>query len=171
LVFTLFVSTRFCAQTDTVRIVRWGPYQNKFNEHGSVKADKTRQKEWIEAVLESRHQTEMMAEEIFPSVSDAKGYEKVNYRVAGPSKIIMGNKDTLFITIHSSHYDPEIGDISLAWCRRGGIYVNFGHICGNLINFMNNNTKLPKSARIFLRDFRSDTDDERWNTLKKAGYQ
>ena len=92
-------------------------------------------------------------------------FTMISYRIKGPSGIRCANGDLIYLLPHSSHENPEIGDVCLGFTKNRKIFVNFGHICGGMVHYVSQKGEIPQNASAFFRDFKADTDDMPWQIL------
>lgn len=105
-------------------------------------------------------------------VSEIKRYDfgdsrKVSFRIVEYGLIKLENGDWVYIRTHSSHEDETVGDISLAISSDKKLYINYGHVCGGIINFQAYDIQTMISSEEFFRLCKSDTDDQSWEPYKK----
>jgi len=105
-------------------------------------------------------------------VSEIKRYDfgdskKVAFRIVEYGLIKLENGDWVYILTHSSHEDETVGDISMAISSDKKLYVNYGHVCGGIINFQAYDIQSLSSSEEFFRLCKSDTDGISWEPYKK----
>ena len=135
------------------------------NPHISLDFDLKKRNEWILKIADlwSKGQIGSEIEEIEPSIYDLPDLQKISYRIIGSWGLIKcRDKKTIVIGVHSSHEDPLIGDVSVAFLEDSSIFVNTGHVCGNIIHFMHLSSLIPADTEEFLNNFYSDTDQISW---------
>lgn len=59
----------------------------------------------------------------------------------------------------SSHENPDIGDVTLAITNKGKVYINRGHICGNVVTFHSQNKLSRLTALKFLTNYTEYVDE------------
>jgi hypothetical protein len=84
-------------------------------------------------------------------------------------------KDSLILTVpsrekillypHSSHQSKEIGDLTVAICEDGRVFLHFGHICGGFISFISKPGIKVYSANDFFLQTIDNIDDKPWIPL------
>lgn len=90
-------------------------------------------------------------EVIEPSIYDLPDLKKVSYRINGGFGIIRcRNEKEIVIGVHSSHEDPMIGDILVAFLENSIIFINTGHVCGNIIHIICLSSSIPEDTEEFL---------------------
>ncbi len=151
------------------RFMRYGKVDQKenkdINPHISLDFDLNKRNEWIIKMADilSKRQTESEIQVIEPSIYDLPDLQKISYRINGGWGLIKcRNEKTITIGVHSSHEDPLIGDVSVAFLEDSSIFVNTGHVCGNIIHFMHISSSIPADTEEFLKNFYSDTDQISW---------
>ncbi len=159
----------FCQVQTTIVKIRRDDINNqwlkRFNGHDSILIDKLRQYEWIKKQADTLKyvvQTKQKINISEPNIINLDDLKSISYRTMGLTAIRCKNKETVFISSHSSHMDHSIGDITVAIDYRKNIYINKGHICGGIINFKRLKPRIAESAIKFFKEFYSDTDDEKW---------
>jgi hypothetical protein len=156
------------AQPDTVYSVRpfgYGVIQKYYSGHDAALVNKKKRKKWINESI--RTMKELSSAENIPvsepHIVDIPDYQKITYRIQDCRTIVLKNGERILICIHSGHEDPEVGDVSVAMdIRKKRFYINYGHICGNLINFEKISVEIPVDSKSFFRFFLSDTDERKW---------
>jgi hypothetical protein len=83
-------------------------------------------------------------------------------------KIEFADGGYLLIMTHSNHENPSIGDVSIAMDEHNNYFINEGHICGDIINFVTKSKIKDVTSSKFITNFFSDTDDRKW---KEANFQ
>ncbi len=171
-----------CGAVSQGRPVVFGPFKGMRsldNGHTSVMRDTIKAKAWIEAMVR-----EMRGQEVFcsdcriaePAINDAAGFERISYRLRDHVQLAFSNGSKVEVRCHSSHQDPEVGDVTLAMDTEGLVFVNFSHICGGIVQFYDSNFSgepggkpvLPKDAGTFFSKYLCDTDDAGWELWKPA---
>lgn len=139
-----------------------------FSPHVLVEIDSVLRGQWIKTTADSLIQSNsnLVLELVEPSVYDLPDLKKISYRISGAGKINFSNEN-IIILLHSSHSNSKIGDIALAITSDKTVYVNFGHVCGNIIHFMHETTELPQNTLDFFTLFVSDTDQSPWQKWNK----
>jgi hypothetical protein len=94
---------------------------------------------------------------------DIEDFYQFSYRIISEEGFIeFENGDWIYLRIHSSHEEEEIGDISLAIDNWGKMYFNQGHVCGGIIHYVTHKKLKVQSVDDFIQNFKSDTDDRPW---------
>lgn len=103
-------------------------------------------------------------------ISEEHDYYKqyIKLDVENISKLIFEDGSYLIFNSQSVYNDREIGDITLAINENNLVYMNDGHVCGGLINFIDLNKNKIKSSHDFIRYFKSETENKGWVILRKA---
>ncbi len=158
-------------QNDTLPKTRpfgFGLSQKYFSSHNKSLVKSSKQKKWIKSAIKSMKSLpyESNIEVCQPHIVDIPDYQKISYRIQDCRKVSFLNGDTVLICLHSVHQDPKVGDVSIAMDSKNNVYVNFGHICGGLINFERMSLVPPQNMADFTENFVSDTDDEKWKKWK-----
>ncbi len=139
-----------------------------FNPHSSVKVIENKRIIWVNNMIDSINIISD-SEEIeisIPTITDIQDSKMISYRIYQKGKIVFPDGKFIVLVLHSAHGDPEIGDVALAVQKDGFVYINFGHVCGEMVHFVNYSTEIPVSAIDFFKSFISDTDDEKWKKWK-----
>ena len=151
------------------RFMRYGKTGQKetknINPHISLDFDLNKRNEWIIKLADSLsvRNLESDIEVIEPSIYDLPDMQKISYRINGGWGLIkFRDKKTIVIAVHSSHENPLIGDVSVAVLEDNTIFINTGHVCGNIIHFMHLSSSIPADSDEFLKNFYSDTDQISW---------
>jgi hypothetical protein len=163
--------TYIFGQNDTLSKIRpfgFGLSQKYFSSHNKSLVKSSKQKKWIKSAIKSMKSLpfESNIEVCQPHTVDIPDYQKISYRIQDCRKVSFLNGDTVLICLHSVHQDPKVGDVSIAMDSKNNVYVNFGHICGGLINFERMSLVPPQNMADFTENFVSDTDDEKWKKWK-----
>jgi hypothetical protein len=98
-------------------------------------------------------------------------YYQHSYRLIEEGYVEFSDGSCLCMITNSSHRDPYVGDLTLAMDREGRMYINQGHICGEIIHFIIEEKLEIKSSEEFLRYFVSDTDDSGWLRYEMEVYK
>jgi hypothetical protein len=159
------------AQTDSISKPRpfgFGLSQKYFSSHNKSLVKSSKQKKWIKSAIKSMKSLhyDSNIEVCQPHIVDIPDYQKISYRIQDCRKVSFLNGDTVLICLHSVHQDPKVGDVSIAMDSKNNVYVNFGHICGGMINFERMSLVPPQNMADFTENFVSDTDDEKWKKWK-----
>ncbi len=139
-----------------------------FPPHTAVEVDSMLREQWIKTEVDSLLRTNwnLDLEVVEPSVYDLPDLKKISYRISGSGRINFVHEN-IVILLHSSHSNTKIGDIALAITSSKSVYVNFGHVCGNMIHFMHETADLPQNTLDFFTLFVSDTDQSPWKKWNK----
>ncbi|HMR90252.1 MAG TPA: hypothetical protein PKD51_18950 [Saprospiraceae bacterium] len=97
-----------------------------------------------------------------PNIIDIPDLQKVSYKIKTCQNLQMINKEIITICVHSAHNDPDVGDVCMGKTSKNIFFVNFGHVCGGLINFESFSLSLPLDSIEFFNNFVSDTDGQGW---------
>jgi len=153
-------------QSKFMRYAKADQAKNKnVNPHTSLDLDLHKRNEWIKkmAVSLSKRNSGSNFEIIEPSFYNLPDLKKVSYRIINGLGIIKcRNEDEIAIVFHSSHQEPMIGDISVALLDNNVIFINTGHVCGNIIHFISPSLSIPENAEEIFKNFYSDTDQVKW---------
>ena len=90
----------------------------------------------------------------------------LGYRLQGAGKIRFEDGSWIRMMSNSAHHNGEVGDIVLAIDQNGDYYINEGHICGGIINFVCGKKIDLSNSNQFFKNFKCDTDKKEWYTLK-----
>lgn len=168
-VVSCVVLCKYSGLNGQARFMRFGKAdqtENKdVNPHISLDFDLNKRNVWIKKMADSLsvRNSESDIEVIEPSIYDLPDLKKVSYRINGGFGIIRcRNEKEIIIGVHSSHEDPMIGDISVAFLENNIIFINTGHVCGNIIHFICLSSSIPEDTEEFLKNFYSDTDQISW---------
>lgn len=135
--------------------------------HDSSHADKQKQEAWIQNVLKNRPDFEEGLSEARPSINDSPGFQQVKYRIRNKAVIVCQDRERIILVTHSMHQDSSIGDIAVAWVDAHTAYLNYGHICGGLVNYISEKPEIPEDGKDFFSRFYTDTDNQRWIRRKE----
>jgi hypothetical protein len=167
LAFIIYFSCCSYAQTDTSFKPKFFGYKrgNTYSiEHSKALVVASKRKKWIKTAIKSIQQIKIdstiKASE--PHIVNVPEYHKVAYRITDCNTIKFLNGDSVLICLHSVHQDPQVGDVSIAIDSKRKSYVNYGHICGGMINFERMSIIPPIDIVDFIQNFVSDTDKEKW---------
>jgi hypothetical protein len=80
---------------------------------------------------------------------DTDDIKLTRVRIKSCNKLSFENLDTILICSHSVHENPLVGDVSIPLLNRNKVYVNYGHVCGGLINFENPTSQQPQNGADF----------------------
>jgi len=138
--------------------------------------DTLKAKAWIEKLVAEQRNGVPYAENcawVYPQVNAAPGFEKVSYRLREGCCISFKNGKIIRFLFHSSHADPEVGDVILAIDEGGKVFVNFSHICGGIVHFEYMKKEygkqqlpvVPVDPDQFFENFVCDTDGQAWQLL------
>jgi hypothetical protein len=133
---------------------------NTFGQHNE-KVNKKKQKEWIEKnIVKLQKNNELkLVKPLEPSINSAPEFTAISYRLNGDSRIQCSGGEWIFFRLHSMHENSEVGDVCLAITNKGKVFVNYEHICGGMVHFIDKTTKIPQDANDFFARFSSDTDN------------
>lgn len=163
LIFLSF--TCFCQQKDSTSIIKISDFwQRNVTGHSSRLINKEKQDAWIkQKVVWMRDSLDVHALDVVePNIIDIPDYQKVSYKIKAIKNINSIDNSPITITVHSSHEDPEIGDVCIGMTENKIFYINFGHVCGGMINFERMSLLEPADAFDFFNAYVSDTDDHKW---------
>lgn len=99
---------------------------------------------------------------IEPSVIHYDTFYQKSYRLLKSGCITFDDGVTIFLQSFSSHDDNTHLDLTIALDSNGRVFLNRGHVCGGIINFITNNKLDITGVDDFFRDYVSDTDDQPW---------
>ncbi len=132
-------------------------------QHDNSSVNKNTQKVWIKNKITEIKKTGLYVLPVAePEINITPGYESCSFSLTRDSRIVFPDKSHLDIFMHSSHSNPVIGDVSIAITSKGKTFVNYGHICGGSIAFVQSQPTAPKEATEFIKNFKADTDDSGW---------
>jgi hypothetical protein len=95
-------------------------------------------------------------------------FYQMSFRLIDSGKIIFQDGSFLYLVSTSAHTTKDIGDVTLAVNQDGDVYINQGHICAGIIHFKSHKKGTAHTAEAFLKNFKSDTDEEPWLLYKVA---
>jgi len=126
--------------------------------------------QWIEQTAASMAsmRPEMCTNVIEPSIRKLGDYYRLSYRLKGSGCIRFDNGDWIFLVSNSEHFDKEVGDVTLAIDNSKRIFINDGHVCGGIVNFIVDGKTALDSAEAFFQHTVSDTDDIKWQPCDEA---
>jgi hypothetical protein len=127
-------------------------------------ANKAKQKKWIKTTIAGLKKDKTLAVVAVTEteIQSVPGFKMISYRVNGPTRILCSGGEWIYFKPHSGHESSDIGDVCIAITEKGRIYINYGHICGGIVHFINKKGELPADASEFFDAFISDTDDKPW---------
>jgi len=141
-------------QTRFMRVLKVEQSENKYiNEHTSLEVDKNKRNAWIKKMADSLKIVYLLKDNdlIEPSIIDLPDLKKISYRINGGFGALKCRDETVILVgVHSSHADHGIGDISVALVDQNIIFINKGHVCGNIIHFMSTNLSVPLDRQTYL---------------------
>ena len=169
--FLLFASFLFCCsvvngqETDSLTTKKITDlWKRNYSGHLSTSIDKKKQDTWINQkktwMLDSLEVATL--EYADPNIIDIPDLQKVSYKIKTCQNLQMINKEIITICVHSAHNDPDVGDVCMGKTSKNIFFVNFGHVCGGLINFESFSLSLPLDSIEFFNNFVSDTDGQGW---------
>ena len=139
-------------------------------QHASTNIDPEARQQWIKDVSSWLRQDSIIDKgpllELTKRPYGNQHYHSCKVKEEG-GLLEFNNGSWLYMVCHSSHEDDRIGDITLAIDKKGRLYQNLGHICGGIIHFISEpGQPKPSSSKDFIRDFKCDTDGERWSRVR-----
>ena len=141
----------------------------QYGNHVKEKPDYDRVKKWICETFETLIQEEKRseAEEAHLTIVHHPEYdfykEQVRLYENKLMTITFSQEERLFCKTTSYYTDTKIGDITVCIDNKmSSIYMNRGHVCGGTIDLVVTKPTNPKSVEVFLKEFRSETDDICW---------
>jgi hypothetical protein len=93
------------------------------------------------------------------------GYARIRVRVLEEGRLNIGKNEWVCFRSTSAHEHPETGDITLAMDHKGKIYINLGHVCGEIC-FETSEIPELSNTREFFKYFISAYDKEKWKQYK-----
>ncbi len=131
------------------------------------KIDKAEKSKWIAATLAEMKKVKKLdsTQTITMRKIDLEDNFLMSFRVRGSGFISFEDGDWIYLVSHSEHNSEQVGDLTLAIDNHGEIFINDGHVCGGIINFMTKRKIQVKEASHFFGNFISDTDDRGWISL------
>jgi hypothetical protein len=145
------------------------PWVGTVNAQGcKSEVNRSVQKKWIKkTVIELKKNKGLAAMKVTEAaIQSTADFKMVSYRVYGVTKIICTNGDWICFQPHSSHDGKNAGDVCVAITGQGSIFVNYGHICGGMVHYINNKGELPSTPADFFSSYISDTDEKHWEKWK-----
>jgi hypothetical protein len=123
-----------------------------------------KQQRWIEKTSRnlSLHKQELDFPIMEFSELEHEDFYLLRTRIIKKGKIEFADGGYLLIITHSNHENPSIGDLSIAMDEHNNYYINEGHICGDIINFVTKSKIKYVTSSDFITYFSSDTDDKKW---------
>lgn len=140
-------------------------YSNlSFAQHNETEVNKEIQKKWINETIMylKKHDSLQLMDLAEPKISSTPEFNRISYRIINKGKIHCSGGEWIYITMHSIHEDKEIGDICLAISDKGKLFVNYGHVCGGIVHFIDKSAKIPEDANDFFDRFVSDINEDKW---------
>lgn len=130
--------------------------------------DEAKRTEWLEQMISKLRDVkpDTCSAIVQPKITEVDDYYRLSYRFTAPGCIRFENGESVFITLNSSHDNPEIGDVSMAVDNRSRVFVNFGHVCGGIIHFIIEQKIEIHSVDDFFQYTISDTDSKSWKLLE-----
>lgn len=121
---------------------------------------------WIEKAVESLKAEPISNDE---NIIELQQYESMEagltdfrVRVSHNKLIVFRNGDRVRFACNSAHEDEDVGDICVAICNNGKIYIAEAHVCGGIVNFEYRGNRVPESAAVFFEKFQSDLGNIPW---------
>lgn len=121
---------------------------------------------WIEKAISSLKAEQMSDDE---NIIELQQYESMEagltdfrVRVSHNKLIVFRNGDRVRFACNSAHEDEDVGDICVAICNNGKIYIAEAHVCGGIVNFGYRGKLAPESSAFFFEKFLSDLGNIPW---------
>ncbi len=139
----------------------------KYQGHLSNSIDKEKQDAYVKQRINwLRDSIDIsILESVEANIIDIPDLQKVSYKFKDCQKILLPINKQIIISVHSAHKDSEIGDVCIGMVEGDTFYINYGHVCGGLINFERLSLSLPTNVYDFFGAFVSDTDGKEWVKL------
>lgn len=163
--------------TDTTKIskrnILFGRSRLKthFELHGKTNEVNIKKRDqWISETLNLMNTADSGANAEVLSMQELihEDFYQMSFRLINNGKIIFQDGSFLHLVSTSAHASKDIGDVTLAVNEDGDVYINQGHICAGIIHFKSHKKDAAPTAGDFLKNFKSDTDDESWLLYKVA---
>jgi hypothetical protein len=100
-------------------------------------------------------------------IIDLENLKKISVKIFDQGKLVFANGDVAYFFTHSEHADTVIGDITVLILQTGECFVNTGHVCGRAGIFYKSATQTPQSAKVFIEEFLSEADDQKWEKWRR----
>jgi hypothetical protein len=136
--------------------------------HGdAAKVDWKKRQTWLEDKIQELRAIDRETERSLVNLNkiDTDDLYYLGYQVQGKGMITFEDGTWAYIVMNSVHQDEQVGDITIAIDHSGKYYINEGHICGGIINFVCSKRVDMKSASQFFQYFRTDTDKQVWQEI------
>ena len=139
-------------------------WKRNYSDHVTTIIDKKKQDTWINQKMLWMSDSLDIGNLEFtePNIIDIPDLQKVSYKIKSCQNIQMLDSSHVSICVHSAHQDPEIGDVCIGKTSENVYFVNYGHVCGGLINFERMALSIPNDSLDFFNSFVSDTDGHTW---------
>jgi hypothetical protein len=139
-------------------------WKRNYSDHVTALIDIKKQEIWINQKMLCMRDTLDVAtlEYAEPNIINIPDLQKVSYKIKSCQNIQMLDSSHVSICVHSAHQDPKIGDVCIGKTSENVYFVNYGHVCGGLINFERMALSIPNDSLDFFNSFVSDTDGHTW---------
>ncbi|MCT4622765.1 MAG: hypothetical protein N4A46_04010 [Schleiferiaceae bacterium] len=130
--------------------------------------DKKTRKQWIKEMKHSLSSMnpDTVKRNVELKTRDKKGLLHQEYRIVYSGIIHFEQGEWIYVTLNSSHKNPQVGDISMARDQDGKIYYSLGHVCGKIVHYVAQSKEPYSSSSDFIKYFTDDTDHAHWKVLK-----
>ena len=139
---------------------------NKLNaqNHGQDNIDYQLRTKWINSTIESLKEFDksMVEKKVVLKTRDKNGLIHQSYRINKSGLIEFGEKEWVYIVLHSSHHKDMIGDVAIAINQKGETYIHLGHNCGMIAHYEAESSILYSKSDDFFEHFKSDVDKLPW---------
>ncbi len=140
-------------------------YSNlSFAQHNETTVNKTIQKKWIlETIKDLKKKDSLQFLELTePKIISNPDNNRISYRIIKKGRIQCSGGDWIYITMHSMHENKEIGDVCIGISNNGETFVNYSHVCGGIVHFIDKSVTIPEDANDFFNRFISDANEQKW---------
>lgn len=145
-----------------------GPLMAQIHHH-EQKFDAQKRTEWLTQNIKKLENSSVQDTNRMVTMNEYEmenGLISFRVRIIKEAWIDFANGDRIHFICNSSHEDEAVGDVCIAFNQDGKIFVNEGHVCGGMINFVFEGTNSPASAALFFSNFTSDTDNKPWKSYR-----
>jgi len=131
--------------------------------HCKANIDSVKQHEWIKQTASTMYNLKPGDfPKIEPGIQESGDFYMISYKLKSQGSIRLSSGAYIFLMSNSSHENPVVGYITVAIDNKNNIFVNYGHVCGGIINFECNKKILLKSSTDFFDNFTDDTGGTKW---------
>lgn len=129
--------------------------------------DENTRKVWIDSVLNTFDKKQVNEDLKLIKLKSRQVGDVIllSCKVKGEGILNLNAKEWIYFISNSNHNNPGVGDITIAIDRKGKAYINEGHVCGGIINFITKEIRELNHVKEFFRYFVSDTDDKIWKRI------